>query len=431
MRPPRRGSRVKSFVHPVNGSLVTTLKEHFRIIVRPRGGMDVRRISQIKAAQLAPAETEGDIVCPNMVQNIFVVSTPTEKNAHAYTRVEALLVGSARYEVKSYLAAPNNTCKGIMWGVDLDFDHNQLRDMIIQPRNPKALEVKRIKDTPRSSSFSTDSKRQMDVCYACGRLGHHADVCPAPEKTICRGCGTASPAEDHECSPKCTPAEGLISQRTRPASNASKSSSVTGGGSGRPKKHLRRRGRPAAKDMIRTCQERPRGGAPPRQPAAAAGPVDALTPEGALARVSGSRRPPGLIESSRTLQSNPKISQLEQENVQLRTALDELRAQFESLRKSCSSVPPTPAPGELPAEAPAPARSAKERALAAPVEGERELEEFKSEITNSVMDLRESVNSLQGALMTLVETVTALTKRVDTLETWVGRRLQPRVLGSG
>ncbi|KAL1433480.1 hypothetical protein MTO96_001846 [Rhipicephalus appendiculatus] len=46
-------------------------------------------------------------------------------------------------------------------------------------------------------------RRQTDICYACGRLGHRADVLPAPENTICRGCGTASPAEDHECSPKC------------------------------------------------------------------------------------------------------------------------------------------------------------------------------------------------------------------------------------
>ncbi|KAL1433479.1 hypothetical protein MTO96_001845 [Rhipicephalus appendiculatus] len=106
----------------------------------------VKRISQIKvtqalamAAQLAPAETEEDIVCGNLVQNIFVVSTPTEKNARAYARVEALLVGTARYEVNSYLAAPDNTCKGIVRGVGLDFDHNQLRDMIVQPRNPKAL----------------------------------------------------------------------------------------------------------------------------------------------------------------------------------------------------------------------------------------------------------------------------------------------------
>ncbi|KAL1466658.1 hypothetical protein MTO96_042586 [Rhipicephalus appendiculatus] len=49
----------------------------------------------------------------------------------------------------------------------------------------------------------TSGGRQTDVCHACGRLGHRADVCPAPENTIGRGCGTASPAEDHECSPKC------------------------------------------------------------------------------------------------------------------------------------------------------------------------------------------------------------------------------------
>ncbi|KAL1478668.1 hypothetical protein MTO96_034921 [Rhipicephalus appendiculatus] len=263
--------------------------------------MDVRRISQIKvtqalamAAQLAPAETGEDIVCANVVQNIFVVSTPTEKNARAYARVEALLVGTTRYEVNSYLAAPDNTCKGIVWGVDIDFHHNQLRDMIVQPRNPKALEVKRIKDTTTiivlfdglkvpnyvmcgaSMLRCTLFRRQTDVCYAYGRLGHRADVCPAPENTICRGCGTASPAADHECSPKCALCGGgLISLQTRPASNGSKcpTSSAAGGDSGNaPQKHLRRRWRPAygppAKVMIRAS----RGGAPPRRPAAGAVP---------------------------------------------------------------------------------------------------------------------------------------------------------------
>lgn len=38
----------------------------------------------------------------------------------------------------------------------------------------------------------------------CGRLGHRADVCPAPENTICRGCGILSPTEDHQCTPKCS-----------------------------------------------------------------------------------------------------------------------------------------------------------------------------------------------------------------------------------
>ncbi|KAL1445018.1 hypothetical protein MTO96_045255 [Rhipicephalus appendiculatus] len=93
--------------------------------------------------------------------------------------------------------------------------------MIVQPRNPKALEVKRIKDTTTiivlfdglkvpnyvmcgaSMLRCTLYRRQADVRYACGRLGHRTDVCAAPANTICRGCGTVFPAEDHECSPKC------------------------------------------------------------------------------------------------------------------------------------------------------------------------------------------------------------------------------------
>ncbi|KAH7972552.1 hypothetical protein HPB52_013394 [Rhipicephalus sanguineus] len=43
----------------------------------------------------------------------------------------------------------------------------------------------------------------MDVCYACGKFGNRADVCPSPEKSICRGCGTPKPKESHHCSPKC------------------------------------------------------------------------------------------------------------------------------------------------------------------------------------------------------------------------------------
>lgn len=46
-------------------------------------------------------------------------------------------------------------------------------------------------------------RKQIDVCYACGRVGHRIDVCPDPSNKICRGCGISNPAEDHECVPKC------------------------------------------------------------------------------------------------------------------------------------------------------------------------------------------------------------------------------------
>ncbi|KAH7937234.1 hypothetical protein HPB49_009268 [Dermacentor silvarum] len=46
-------------------------------------------------------------------------------------------------------------------------------------------------------------RKQVDVCHACGRLRHRADVCPTPSDVICRGCGLQNPDEQHQCTPKC------------------------------------------------------------------------------------------------------------------------------------------------------------------------------------------------------------------------------------
>ncbi|CAN7994182.1 unnamed protein product, partial [Ixodes hexagonus] len=129
-------------------------REHFRVIVRPRGGLSVKNVSQIKIAQalvtaagLSFTEAADDIICPNAMQNILVVSTPSEHNAKKYAGVDAISIGSANYEISSYLAAPDNTCKGIIRNIDLEFDPEQLRSLIVQPRNPKALEARRIKNS--------------------------------------------------------------------------------------------------------------------------------------------------------------------------------------------------------------------------------------------------------------------------------------------
>ncbi|KAH7973841.1 hypothetical protein HPB49_005540 [Dermacentor silvarum] len=46
-------------------------------------------------------------------------------------------------------------------------------------------------------------KKQIDICYECGRTGHRADVCPNPEDKICRGCGCKNPQHDHKCQAEC------------------------------------------------------------------------------------------------------------------------------------------------------------------------------------------------------------------------------------
>ncbi|KAH8038357.1 hypothetical protein HPB51_001140 [Rhipicephalus microplus] len=68
-------------------------RDAYRIIVRPKDGLNVTKVSQIRfeqalamAAALAPAEIEEDTICTNGTQNIYVVCTPHEKNACARGR---------------------------------------------------------------------------------------------------------------------------------------------------------------------------------------------------------------------------------------------------------------------------------------------------------------------------------------------------------
>ncbi|KAL1474629.1 hypothetical protein MTO96_037830 [Rhipicephalus appendiculatus] len=54
-------------------------RDTYRIIVRPRNGLNVTKVSQIRFEQaLAPAEIAEDTICPNGTQNIYVVCTPHE-----------------------------------------------------------------------------------------------------------------------------------------------------------------------------------------------------------------------------------------------------------------------------------------------------------------------------------------------------------------
>ncbi|KAH8024485.1 hypothetical protein HPB51_025112 [Rhipicephalus microplus] len=73
--------------------------DHHRVIVRPGGGLDVRRCNKLKflqalplAARLPPTAAEEDIVCTNDTQNIFVISTPNLKTAEAYAKVPGMVL---------------------------------------------------------------------------------------------------------------------------------------------------------------------------------------------------------------------------------------------------------------------------------------------------------------------------------------------------
>ncbi|KAH7951219.1 hypothetical protein HPB52_006847 [Rhipicephalus sanguineus] len=192
----------------------------FRIVVRPRDGLNVNKISRIRfeqalamAAALAPAEIEEDTMCPNDVQNIFVVCTPHEKNADAYARAQQIRLGEGTFGVAAYLAPPENTCKGILRGVDVAVTEAQIRARIVNHRNPGALEARRIKNTTAvvvlfesmrvpnyvacgASIFRcTLYRRHTEVCYECSRPPQPSgkQVVPHLRQTIADGRSTVRP----------------------------------------------------------------------------------------------------------------------------------------------------------------------------------------------------------------------------------------------
>lgn len=164
-------------------------RDTFRIIVRPRDGLNVNKVSKIRfeqalamAAALAPAEIEEDTMCPNGVQNIFVVCTPHEKNADAYARVQQIRLGEGTFGVAAYLAPPENTCKGVIRGVDVEVSEAQLRARIVNHRNPTALEARRIKNTTAVVVLFEGMKVPNYVAcgasiFRCTLYRRHTEVC--------------------------------------------------------------------------------------------------------------------------------------------------------------------------------------------------------------------------------------------------------------
>ncbi|KAH7944392.1 hypothetical protein HPB52_018981 [Rhipicephalus sanguineus] len=173
------------------------------------------------AAKITYDAAGEDVVCPNVTQNIVVVSTPLEEHAKNYVRIKQIKVGEKVYNVNAYYSAGDGYCKGVIRNMDREITEKELNTMIVHSGNPTAMQAKRIKDTgsvvivfegyevPNHVKFGGVLlkcylyRRQVDVCYICAKVGHRADVCPTPEKKTCRGCGVENPTDSHECKAKC------------------------------------------------------------------------------------------------------------------------------------------------------------------------------------------------------------------------------------
>lgn len=202
--------------------------EEIKIVVRPRGGLDIVKTGPttvaaaiLAAAKITSEESAADTICPNMQQNIMVISTPNEDNATRYAKVQDICIQGKLYEVSAYRTAPHDTVKGVIRGIPVDASAEELDRNIVNERNPLAVGAKRIGSTtavivafhgskvPNTVRYGVTLipchlyRKQIDVCQQCGRVGHRKDVCPTPTIKACLACWLTNPKEDHRCTPNC------------------------------------------------------------------------------------------------------------------------------------------------------------------------------------------------------------------------------------
>ncbi|KAH6929217.1 hypothetical protein HPB50_024875 [Hyalomma asiaticum] len=203
--------------------------EDIKIVNRPQSALHIIKIGGpvvtaaiLQAAKLTDEESSEDTVCPNTQQNIVVVSTPYTDHADRYVRIRSIQVNGVTHEVNAYETAAEHTTKGVIRGIPLTDTPQQIYNNIVTARNPTTLAAEHIastttviiafdgSDVPYQVRYgstllpSSLYRKQIDICYQCGRLGHRMDVCPYPNNKICRGCGARNPAVDHNCDPKCS-----------------------------------------------------------------------------------------------------------------------------------------------------------------------------------------------------------------------------------
>ncbi|KAH7961664.1 hypothetical protein HPB52_011175 [Rhipicephalus sanguineus] len=266
--------------------------DDYRIIVRPRGGFNGAeyKIDSIycclrNAAGIGREAAREDSICLNVKQNVVVLRTPSADRAKRYVAISKLCIGNQEFEANAYQAVPENTSKGLIRNISKGESPEDIVNNLVTQRNPSVLHAKRMGTTdniivlfdgfhvPRHVYYGpmlvrcSLYRKHIDVCFACGRLGHRSDVCPNPADKICRGYGSSNPLSDHRCEPRCqlcgknhlTERKRREEEQAAAASDSIYNSGIsTEGNGGQPKRTLEKPRREKSWSRSRSRTPRPR-----------------------------------------------------------------------------------------------------------------------------------------------------------------------------
>ncbi|KAH7932664.1 hypothetical protein HPB49_000559 [Dermacentor silvarum] len=101
------------------GRMPSLPRNDIKIVIRPRGGLDISKIGAVTvadailaAAGISQEDLCQDTLCPNLQQNIMVASTPKRENASRYVRMRQILISGKVHELSAYETTPHSTSRG-------------------------------------------------------------------------------------------------------------------------------------------------------------------------------------------------------------------------------------------------------------------------------------------------------------------------------
>ncbi|KAH7939475.1 hypothetical protein HPB52_012841 [Rhipicephalus sanguineus] len=422
-------------------------KNEIKIILRPKGGLHISKVGSptvtaaiFHATKMPLEESQEDTICPNVQQNIIVISTPHPHNADRYVRLKSIHVNGTTHEVNAYEAAPDNTTKGVIRGIPLTDTAQEIDANIVNTRNPLALAAKRIGTTttvviafegpsaPRLVRYGATLipcslyRKKIDICYHCGRLGHRMDVCPFPNNKICRGCGSRNPDQDHQCTPKCTLCDGAHPTADKECAAKYKTPYVirkrlweqrmaqqsTPQASDLPPTNLKHGSRPRSRtgagrsgSKSRSRSRSTPGGQAPSEKVSFAEAVQGVPREG----------PTTLHPAPKTNTDDAAIDQLKKENAGMRELIQKLTQEVENLKQlKTQPIPQVSESLSVTSPEAAPSPAPKKRALQGGATGQ-----VRSEVKDLLVSLQSTVETLHNALLEVAQRVTAMENNLHTL----------------
>ncbi|KAH7941976.1 hypothetical protein HPB49_019089 [Dermacentor silvarum] len=194
-----------------------------KVILRPHGGLRLDKwprptlaTALWTAAGVSPNDRRDLILRTRPEQNLAIVSTPSSHVADALLNIQELSISQRTYPVSAYLAAPDDSCKGIVPGLEPGTPSHMLR----QPFN-RAWVKKAIEDEQRQLMASTNADPPSATTPASGtsfkKAGRSRSKTPSRSRPKAR-VNSKSPSRSRSQS---SSSRNQVKRQTTPASQAS------------------------------------------------------------------------------------------------------------------------------------------------------------------------------------------------------------------